>query len=145
MVRDFTKWDDLPVAALRGIRGARPDCDDAADDAGAARPRRRPAGRSDLAEVKERLRIQKTAASPPRGDAGAVAKRRACSSTRNRDHRRPPGAHAGGMAHLVELAELLQAPVIDQGGRMNFPTAPAEHVERRSRCSPTRTSSSASS
>jgi thiamine pyrophosphate-dependent acetolactate synthase large subunit-like protein len=27
-----------------------------------------------------------------------------------------------GMAHLMELAELLQAPVIDQGGRMNFPT-----------------------
>lgn len=27
-----------------------------------------------------------------------------------------------GMARLVELAELLGAPVVDQGGRMNFPT-----------------------
>src|SRR6202011_1520639 len=27
-----------------------------------------------------------------------------------------------GMACLIELAEVLQAPVIDQGGRMNFPT-----------------------
>ena len=27
-----------------------------------------------------------------------------------------------GMTLLVELAEALQAPVIDQGGRMNFPT-----------------------
>src|SRR6185436_7079743 len=27
-----------------------------------------------------------------------------------------------GMAHLVELAELLQAAVVDQGGRMNFPS-----------------------
>jgi acetolactate synthase-1/2/3 large subunit len=27
-----------------------------------------------------------------------------------------------GMAHLIELAEALQAPVIDQGGRMNFPS-----------------------
>ncbi|MGY9105849.1 MAG: thiamine pyrophosphate-binding protein, partial [Alphaproteobacteria bacterium] len=26
-----------------------------------------------------------------------------------------------GMEALVELAELLQAPVVDQGGRMNFP------------------------
>ena len=27
-----------------------------------------------------------------------------------------------GMKYLVELAETLQAPVIDQGGRMNFPS-----------------------
>src|SRR2546423_9246192 len=29
---------------------------------------------------------------------------------------------ANGMKLLVELAELLQAPVVDQAGRMNFPT-----------------------
>ena len=35
------------------------------------------------------------------------------------------------MMHLIELAEALQAPVIDQGGRMNFPTRhPLNHTER---------------
>jgi acetolactate synthase-1/2/3 large subunit len=29
--------------------------------------------------------------------------------------------HAG-MARLIELAELLQAPVVDSGARMNFPS-----------------------
>ena len=39
-----------------------------------------------------------------------------------------------GMAHLVELAEALQAPVIDQGGRMNFPTRhPLNQTERATR------------
>jgi thiamine pyrophosphate-dependent acetolactate synthase large subunit-like protein len=27
-----------------------------------------------------------------------------------------------GLAHLIELAEALQSPVVDLGGRMNFPT-----------------------
>jgi thiamine pyrophosphate-dependent acetolactate synthase large subunit-like protein len=27
-----------------------------------------------------------------------------------------------GIARLIELAETLQAPVVNQGGRMNFPT-----------------------
>jgi len=35
------------------------------------------------------------------------------------------------MKLLVDLAEALQAPVIDQGGRMNFPTRhPLNHTER---------------
>jgi thiamine pyrophosphate-dependent acetolactate synthase large subunit-like protein len=38
---------------------------------------------------------------------------------------------AAGMSHLIELAELLQAPVIDQGGRMNMPTRhPLNQTER---------------
>ena len=52
LVRDFIKWDDLPISlpALRRVGGARlQDRDDAADDAGADRRRRRAAGRSDLA------------------------------------------------------------------------------------------------
>jgi thiamine pyrophosphate-dependent acetolactate synthase large subunit-like protein len=76
-------------------------------------------------EVKPRLRIPKlTLTSPPQGDAGAVAETaRLLVAAQNpviiadRLARTP-----AGMAHLVELAELLQAPVIDQGGRMNFPT-----------------------
>jgi thiamine pyrophosphate-dependent acetolactate synthase large subunit-like protein len=76
-------------------------------------------------EVKQRLRIPKlTLTSPPQGDAGAVAETaRLLVNAQNpviiadRLARTP-----AGMAHLIELAELLQAPVIDQGGRMNFPT-----------------------
>ena len=36
-----------------------------------------------------------------------------------------------GIKHLVELAELLQAPVVDQGGRMNFPNT--HHLDQRRR------------
>ena len=44
------------------------------------------------------------------------------------------------MTLLVELAETLQAPVIDQGGRMNFPTRhPLNQTERGRRWSPTPT------
>ena len=38
-----------------------------------------------------------------------------------------------GMARLVELAELLQAPVIDQGERMNFPSRHALNHSDRAR------------
>jgi acetolactate synthase I/II/III large subunit len=38
-----------------------------------------------------------------------------------------------GMNHLVELAEVLQCPVIDQGGRTNFPSRhPLNHTARAS-------------
>ena len=44
---------------------------------------------------------------------------------------RPHGAHAGGDEAPVELAELLQAPVVDRAGRMNFPSRhPLNHTER---------------
>jgi thiamine pyrophosphate-dependent acetolactate synthase large subunit-like protein len=74
-----------------------------------------------------------TLATPPQGDAGAVAETaRLLVSAENplivadRTARTP-----AGMAHLVELAELLQAPVVDQGGRMNFPSRhPLNHSER---------------
>ena len=51
MVRDFTKWDDLPVSLTHfaRIRGARlQNRDDAADDARGAGGGRRAAGKSDL-------------------------------------------------------------------------------------------------
>ena len=36
-----------------------------------------------------------------------------------------------GLAGMIELAELLQAPVIDRNGRMNFPTRhPLNQTER---------------
>src|SRR4029079_1854244 len=72
-----------------------------------------------------RLSIPKlTLPSPPQGESGAVAEAaRMLVAADNlviiadRAARTP-----NGMKLLVELAEALQAPVIDQGGRMNFPS-----------------------
>ena len=71
---------------------------------------------------------------PPQGDSGAVqevAKMLVAAESpvivADRVARTP-----GGMKLLVELAEALQAPVIDQGSRMNFPTRhPLNHTRRR--------------
>jgi len=76
-------------------------------------------------DVARRLRVPKlTTASPPQGDSGAVAEAaKLLVNAQNpvivadRAARTP-----AGIARLVELAEALQAPVIDQFGRMNFPT-----------------------
>src|SRR6266550_29355 len=128
MVRDFTKWDDLPwslphfaESAVRAYKIA-------------MTPPMMPVmlvldgGLQEdpvSEEVKGRLRIPKlTLTSPPQGDAGAITE-----TARLLDNAQNPVIIAdrlartpAGMAHLVELAELLQAPVVDQGGRMNFPT-----------------------
>ena len=128
MVRDFIKWDDLPWSlphyAESMVRAYKI----------AMTPPMMPVmivldgGLQEdpiSAEVKERLRIPKlTLTSPPQGEAGAVAEAaRLLVNAQNpviiadRAARTP-----AGMTHLVELAELLQAPVVDQGGRMNFPS-----------------------
>src|SRR5439155_24959035 len=84
---------------------------------------------SDLQErplsEKDKLRVQRvTRTSPPQGDSGAVteaAKLLVAAQTpviiADRAARTP-----AGMKYLIELAETLQAPVVDQGGRMNFPS-----------------------
>ena len=77
-------------------------------------------------EVKARLRVPRlTTATPPQGDSGAVAEAaRLLVNAQNpvivadRLARTP-----AGIQRLVELAEALQAPVIDQHGRMNFPSS----------------------
>jgi acetolactate synthase-1/2/3 large subunit len=128
MVRDFIKWDDLPVSlphfAESAVRGYKI----------AMTPPMMPVllvldgGLQEdpiAPDVQARLRIPKlTLASPPQGDSGAVAEAaRLLVNAQNpvivadRAARTP-----AGMARLLELAETLQAPVIDQGGRMNFPT-----------------------
>jgi acetolactate synthase I/II/III large subunit len=128
MVRDYIKWDDLPwslphfaESAVRAYKIA-------------MTPPMMPVmlvldgGLQEdpiSEEVKPRLRIPKlTLTTPPQGDSGAVAEAaRLLVNAQNpviiadRLARTPMG-----MAHLVELAELLQAPVIDQGGRHNFPS-----------------------
>src|SRR5678816_380323 len=128
MVRDFTKWDDLPWSlphfAESTVRAYKI----------AMTPPMMPVllvldgGLQEdpiSAEVTSRLRIPKlTRATPPQGDSGAVAEAaQLLVNARNpvivadRAARTP-----AGIQRLIELAEALQAPVIDQGGRMNFPS-----------------------
>jgi thiamine pyrophosphate-dependent acetolactate synthase large subunit-like protein len=128
MVRDFVKWDDAPASlphfaesAVRAYRIAMTPPmmpvvvvidgglqEDPVSD-----------------EIAPRLRIPAlTVTSPPQGDSNAVAEAaRLLVNAENpvivadRAARTP-----AGMARLVELAETLQAPVVDQGGRLNFPS-----------------------
>jgi acetolactate synthase I/II/III large subunit len=128
MVRDFIKWDDnpfsLPHFAESAVRAYKI----------AMTPPMMPVlivldgGLQEdpiPSEVASRLRVPKlTTATPPQGDSGAVAEAaRLLVNAQNpviiadRFARTP-----AGMAKLAELAETLQAPVIDQHGRMNFPS-----------------------
>lgn len=126
MVRDFTKWDDNPVSlphfaesAVRAYKIAMtpPMMPVVVVLDGGLQEDPIPA------EVASRLRVPKlTMATPPQGDSGAVAEAaRLLVNAQNpvivadRLARTPKG-----IANLVELAEALQAPVIDQHGRMNF-------------------------
>jgi thiamine pyrophosphate-dependent acetolactate synthase large subunit-like protein len=128
MVRDFIKWDDQPISlphfAESAIRAYKI----------AMTPPMMPVvlvidgGLQEdpiSHEVTPRLRIPRlTTATPPQGDSGAVAEAaRLLVDAQNplivadRAARTP-----AGLTRLVELAETLQAPVVDQGGRMNFPS-----------------------
>ncbi len=128
MVRDFTKWDDNPFSlphfaesAVRAYKIAMtPPMSPVVIvlDGGLQEDPIQP-------EVAAKLRVPRlTTATPPQGDAGAVAEAaRLLVNAQNpvivadRLARTP-----AGIAKLVELAEALQAPVIDQHGRMNFPS-----------------------
>ena len=126
MVRDYVKWDDLPISlphfAESAVRAYKM----------AMTPPMLPVLLVADAELQERpihetdkLRIPKlTRTSPPQGDSGAVAEAaRLLAAAQSpviiadRAARTP-----AGLKYLIELAETLQAPVIDQGGRMNFPS-----------------------
>ena len=128
MVRDFIKWDDNPFSlphfaesAVRAYKIAMtPPMSPVVVviDGGLQEDPIHP-------HVAERLRVPKlTLAAPPQGDAGAVAEAaRLLVNAQNpvivadRLARTP-----AGITKLIELAEALQAPVIDQHGRMNFPS-----------------------
>src|SRR5437867_9599448 len=126
MVRDYTKWDDQPASlthfgesAVRAYKIA-------------MTPPMAPvllvldAGLQEGPnESKIKVPIPKlTMPSPPQGEAGAVAElARLLVAAEN------PVLVADRLARttaamplLIELAETLQAAVIDQGGRMNFPS-----------------------
>jgi acetolactate synthase I/II/III large subunit len=126
LVRDFSKWDDNPVSlehfAESAVRAYKI----------AMTPPMGPVLIVADSELQERpltpdfkLTIPKlTIAAPPQGDSAAVADAaRMLVAAENpvivadRAARTP-----AGLASLVQLAELLQAAVVDQGGRMNFPS-----------------------
>jgi acetolactate synthase I/II/III large subunit len=126
LVRDFVKWDDQPASlqhfAESAVRAYKV----------ATTPPMGPVLLSLDAELQEnpihdraKLRIPRvTKVVPPVADAGALAEAaRLLANAENpvivcdRMSRSP-----AGMARLVELAETLQCAVIDQGGRLNFPT-----------------------
>jgi acetolactate synthase-1/2/3 large subunit len=128
MVRDFIKWDDQPISLPHFAESAMRAYKIAMTppmmpvllvlDGGLQEDPISP-------EVTSRLRIPRlTRATPPQGDSGAVAEAaRLLVNARNpvivadRAARTPAGVPA-----LIDLAETLQAPVVDQGGRMNFPS-----------------------
>jgi thiamine pyrophosphate-dependent acetolactate synthase large subunit-like protein len=126
LVRDFTKWDDTPVSpqhfAQSFVRmykiATTPPYGPVmmSLDAGLQQ--------EPIRDVGEKLYIPRfVPSSPPQGDSGAV--KEAARLLANAEHpvivvdraARTPN----GIKLLVELAESLQAAVVDQGGRMNFP------------------------
>jgi len=126
MVRDYVKWDDNPVSleafaesAVRAYKIATtPPTMPVALVAGHAQQEHPVPEGTNLAVPKL------TMTSPPAGDSGAVLEAaRLLVAAENpvlvtdRVARTP-----AGLAAMIELAETLQAPVIDRNGRMNFPT-----------------------
>ena len=126
MIRDFTKWDDLPISlthfAESAVRAYKI----------AMTPPTLPVVLVADGELQEnpisadaKMHIPKLVlAAPPQGDTGAVSEAArllvAAESPvilADRMARTPTG-----LAQLIELAEALQSPVVDLGGRMNFPT-----------------------
>ena len=125
LVRDFTKWDDQPISlphfAQSFVRAYKL----------AMTPPHEPvmiALDTGLQEetVRDRSKLaipRYVPTAPPQGDMNAV--REAARLLANAE--RPVivvdkcARTANGVKLLIELAELLQAPVIDQKGRMNFP------------------------
>jgi acetolactate synthase-1/2/3 large subunit len=133
LVRDFTKWDDTPVSlqhyAQSFVRAYKiamtPPYGPVAIslDAGLQQEPMKNNG--------EKLYIPRyVAASPPQGDSGAVKEAaRLLANAQNPVIVADRAARSeNGIRLLVQLAELLQAQVVDQGGRMNFPNT---HYLRR--------------
>src|SRR5205814_5140389 len=137
LVRDFVKWDDQPASlqhfAESAVRAYKI----------ATTPPMGPVLLSLDAELQENpipdrsaLRIPKvTKVVPPVGDTGALGEAaKLLVAAQNpvivcdRMSRTP-----AGMARLVELAETLQCAVVDQAGRLNFPSRHPLNQTYRSR------------
>jgi acetolactate synthase-1/2/3 large subunit len=128
MVRDYTKWDDSPISltqfgesAIRAYKIATTPPMAPVVIVADAVLQEEPVAPED----RRRLRVPKLSmTAPPAGDGAAVAEAaRLLVAAENplivtgRSARTPRGLEL-----LVELAELLQAPVSDRRMRMNFPT-----------------------
>jgi len=125
LIRDFTKWDDTPVSlqhfAQSFVRAYKM----------AMTPPHEPvmiALDAGLQESTTHERVKLTIpryvpTAPPQGDSGAVKEAaRLLAGAQNPVIVADRAARtANGVTLLVQLAEALQARVIDQGGRMNFP------------------------
>jgi acetolactate synthase I/II/III large subunit len=127
IVRDYTKWDDTPVSAqafaqsfVRAYQIATtPPCGPVVislDDGLAQEP---------IRDFGQALYIPKfVPTAPPAGEMGAV--REAARLLANAEHPVIVADRAvitqRGMNLLVQLAELLQCPVVRQRSRLNFPT-----------------------
>ncbi len=137
MVRDYVKWDDLPMSlthfAESAVRAYKI----------AMTPPTMPVLLVVDGELQENpiptdasLRVPTLVlAAPPQGDSGSVKEAaRLLVAAENplliadRAARTPTG-----LARLIELAEALQAPVVDLSGRMNFPTRHRLNQTERSR------------
>jgi thiamine pyrophosphate-dependent acetolactate synthase large subunit-like protein len=126
IVRDYTKWDDTPVSAQHFAQSfVRMYKIATTPPYGPVMMSLDGGLQNDaIRDYGEPLYIPKFfAAAPPQGDDIAVkeAARLLANADRpvivvDRAARTPDGVKL-----LVELAELLQAPVVNQGGRMNFP------------------------
>jgi thiamine pyrophosphate-dependent acetolactate synthase large subunit-like protein len=135
MVRDYVKWDDLPTSlphfAESAVRAYKI----------AMTPPMMPVLLIADGELQENpipddptLRVPSLVlAEPPQGDPGAVAEAaRLLAAAENPVVIADRATRtAAGLARLIELAETLQVPVIEQAGRMNFPTRhPLNQTER---------------
>jgi acetolactate synthase-1/2/3 large subunit len=129
LVRDFTKWDDTPVSLphfaqsmVRAYKYAMTPPYEPVMIALDAELQETP----ELERDRNRLIIPKYVASaPPQADVSALRETaKLLVNAQNpvivadRVARTP-----AGLKNLVELAELLQAPVVNQRGRMNFPNS----------------------
>src|SRR5262245_20960302 len=126
MLRDFTKWDDQPASlqhfaesVMRGYKLATtPPMEPVVITAD---------GYLQEAPIQheKKLHIPKvTRAIPPQGDSGALAEaaKMLVGAERPVIIADRMARSQEGVKRLVELAEALNAPVLDLGGRMNFPT-----------------------
>lgn len=126
MLRDYTKWDDQPgslqhfaESVMRGYKIA-------------TTPPMAPIVISADGILQEaaipdekKLRIPKlTRSIPPQGDSGALAEaaKMLVAAEQPVIIAERAARSQEGVKRMVELAEALNAPVIDLGGRMNFPT-----------------------
>jgi acetolactate synthase-1/2/3 large subunit len=126
MIRDFTKWDDLPASlehfgesAVRAYKIAMTPPTLPVVIVADGELQENPISADDKTHIPKL-----TLAAPPQGESAAVAETaRLLVAAENpviladRAARTPEG-----VARLIELAEALQAGVIDRDGRMNFPS-----------------------